>query len=196
MARPRSFEPDAVLDAARDLFWARGYEGASLDDITAATGVNKPSLSAAFGDKASLFLAVLERYHAMLIAHARHSLGDPQGSARDAISKWFTGFLPVCSGAGGKRGCLSVNSGVAPPGDAAVQSIAAYNRQIEALLRKAIERGKAAGEFPREYDAKGVARALLAALTGLMLLARQTPGATETRAAMSHVLAILYPAVK
>ena len=51
MARPRSFDPDEALDLARDVFWRKGFQGTSLDDITAATGLAKPSLYAAFGDK-------------------------------------------------------------------------------------------------------------------------------------------------
>ena len=56
MARPRSFDPDQALDLARDVFWQNGFHGTSLDDITAATGLAKPSLYAAFGDKNALFL--------------------------------------------------------------------------------------------------------------------------------------------
>ena len=69
MARPRSFDPDEALDLARDVFWQKGFQGASLDDITAATGLNKPSLYAAFGDKNALFLKVLDRYHARIVAN-------------------------------------------------------------------------------------------------------------------------------
>ncbi len=64
--RPRSFDTDLVLDQALEVFWAKGYDGASLDDLTAAMGLSRPSVYAAFGDKHSLFLAVLDRYVATL----------------------------------------------------------------------------------------------------------------------------------
>src|SRR5690242_13288835 len=59
--RPRSFDPDAVLEKARAVFWNLGYAAASLDDLAAATGLNRPSLYAAFGDKRALYLAALDR---------------------------------------------------------------------------------------------------------------------------------------
>src|SRR6202795_1936231 len=109
MARPRSFDPDEALDLARDVFWQHGFQSTSLDDITAATGLAKPSLYAAFGDKNALFLKVLERYHARIVAQAERIINDGP-SARDAVHRWLTGFVPFCSGVKGKRGCLSINT--------------------------------------------------------------------------------------
>ena len=60
--RPRVFDADAALDAALAVFWRHGYEGASLTDLTAAMGINRPSLYAAFGNKESLFRRVMDRY--------------------------------------------------------------------------------------------------------------------------------------
>jgi AcrR family transcriptional regulator len=60
--RPRAFDPDAALERAMHVFWGKGYEGASLSDLTRAMGINRPSLYAAFGDKEQLFRKVLDRY--------------------------------------------------------------------------------------------------------------------------------------
>ena len=136
MARPRSFDPDQALDLARDVFWQKGFQGTSLDDITAATGLAKPSLYAAFGDKNALFLKVLERYHARIVAHAERIINDGP-SARDAVHRWLTGFVPFCSGVKGKRGCLSINTSA----DGAAEQkevrkrVEAFNRKLEELLR-------------------------------------------------------------
>ena len=76
MARPRTFKPTDVLLAARKLFWRKGYQGTSFDDITEATGLTKPSLYAAFGDKASLFLKVLDDYHDQLVARSARIIAE------------------------------------------------------------------------------------------------------------------------
>ena len=60
--RPRAFDPDAALDRALEVFWRQGYEGTALTDLTAAMGISKPSLYAAFGNKEELFAAVIDRY--------------------------------------------------------------------------------------------------------------------------------------
>lgn len=193
MARPRSFDPEEIVAAALQLFWTTGFKGTSLDDITRATGITKPSLAAAFGDKATLFRRVLDRYHAMLLAHAESTLAQ-DGTARAAVEAWLTSFLPACSGAAAGRGCLSVNASLdaaagADPGVG--ERIDAFNARIEKLLAARIRRGVAAGDVPRQVDPAAAARALLAAQTGLMVLSRQPRAADTVRAAMLQTLRIL-----
>jgi TetR/AcrR family transcriptional repressor of nem operon len=105
MARPRTFDPDEALLAARQVFWRKGYQSTSLDEITEATGLTKPSLYAAFGDKASLFLKVLDHYHDQLLARSAQILSEGV-NARAAIEGWLTYLLPRCSGEAGRKGCL------------------------------------------------------------------------------------------
>ena len=62
VGRPREFDVEQVLEAAMQAFWANGYEGTSLTDLVAATGLMKGSLYQAFGDKHSLFIQTLNRY--------------------------------------------------------------------------------------------------------------------------------------
>jgi AcrR family transcriptional regulator len=174
------------------VFWTRGYQATSLEQITEATGVNKPSLYAAFGDKGGLFRAALDRYHALLLGHARAMLaGAP--SAREGLRAWLTSFVGACSGASGRRGCFSVNTAaeatLADPDVA--KRIARYNETLEGLLRAAIERGRTAGELRKDLDPAAAARLLLATQTGLMILARDGPPAARTRATMDAVLASL-----
>jgi len=95
MARPRSFDPDETLDLARDVFWQKGFHGTSLDDITAATGIAKPSLYAAFGDKNALFLKVLDRYHARIVANAERIINEGP-AARDAVPSQSRSISPNC----------------------------------------------------------------------------------------------------
>ena len=189
MGRPRSFDPDEILGAALQLFWVRGYQRTSFDDITRATGVNKPSLYAAFGDKATLFARVLDRYHAMLLAHATTTLEG--ASPRASLEAWMFSFLPACSGAAGGRGCLSVNATLeaAATADPGVKKpITAFNRKIEKILAGTIRRGIDAREFSSSLDADAAARLLLVTQTGLMVLAREKRNEATTRTTMIQAL--------
>jgi len=190
MARPRSFDPDEALDLARDVFWQRGFQGTSLDDITAATGLAKPSLYAAFGDKNALFLKVLERYHERIVAHAEKVINEGP-SARDAIHRWLTGFVPYCSGIKGSRGCLSVNTSA----DGAAEqkeirnSVEAFNRKLEELLRNRLRADRA--QFAKGFDPDAAAHTIMAIYLGLMVLAKDAPDATRVRATLNQALKLL-----
>ena len=76
--RPRAFYMDKALDAALDLFWRKGYEGATIGDLTEAMGINPPSLYAAFGGKEALFLRALDRYEAMHDVSLQEALALPK----------------------------------------------------------------------------------------------------------------------
>src|SRR5205823_11141215 len=87
--RPRAFDPDAALDRAMHVFWAKGYEGASLSDLTRSMRINRPSLYAAFGNKEQLFRKVLDRYVDGPLAYFGKALAAPK--VRDAIEQIFFG---------------------------------------------------------------------------------------------------------
>ena len=87
--RPRAFDPDAALERAMHVFWAKGYEGASLSDLTRAMRINRPSLYAAFGNKEELFRKVLDRYMNGPLAYFQKALAAPK--ARDVVEQIFLG---------------------------------------------------------------------------------------------------------
>ena len=190
MARPRNFDPDEALDLARDVFWQNGFQGTSLDDITAATGLAKPSLYAAFGDKNALFLKVLDRYHASIVANAERVLN--QGpSARDAIERWLTGFVPYCSGTKGIRGCLSVNTaadGISDQKDVR-DRVERFNRKLEQLLSNRLRADRA--QFSDAFDPDAAAHTIMAIYLGLMIMAKDAPAAARVRATLNQALKLL-----
>jgi AcrR family transcriptional regulator len=190
MARPRSFDPDEALDLARDVFWQKGFQGTSLDDITAATGLNKPSLYAAFGDKNALFLKVLDRYHARLVANAERILKEGP-AARDAIERWLTSFVPFCSGIKGSRGCLSVNTAADGAADqkAIRKRIERFNRKLEQLLSNRLRADRA--QFSEAFDPDAAAHAIMAIYLGLMVLAKDAPDAARVRATLNQAVRLL-----
>jgi TetR/AcrR family transcriptional repressor of nem operon len=189
MARPRSFDPDEALDLARDVFWRNGFQGTSLDDITAATGLAKPSLYAAFGDKNALFLKVLDRYHGSIVANAERTLN--QGpSAREAIERWLTGFVPFCSGVKGNRGCLSVNTAADGACDQEVRNrVERFNRKLEQLLSNRLRADRA--QFSDAFDPDAAAHAIMAIYLGLMVMAKDAPTAARVRATLNQAMNLL-----
>jgi AcrR family transcriptional regulator len=190
MARPRSFNPDEALDLARDVFWRKGFQSTSLDDITAATGLAKPSLYAAFGDKNALFLKVLDRYHERIIANAERILNEGP-SARDAIERWLTGFVPFCSGVRGSRGCLSINTAADGASDQKQvrKRVERFNRKLEELLRNRLRTDRA--QFSDAFDPDSAARTIMAIYLGLMVMARDAPDAARVRATLNQAMKLL-----
>ena len=87
--RPRAFDPDVALERAMHVFWAKGYEGASLSNLTRAMRINRPSLYAAFGNKEELFRKVLDRYCDGPLAYFGKALAAPK--ARDVVEQIFLG---------------------------------------------------------------------------------------------------------
>src|SRR5258708_966795 len=109
--RPRAFDPDAALDRAMHVFWAKGYEGASLSNLTRAMGINRPSLYAAFGNKEQLFRKVLDRYMDGQAAYFGKALAARK--ARDVIEQIFLGAANMASDPRTPAGCLVVQGALA-----------------------------------------------------------------------------------
>ena len=111
IGRPRTFDPECVLDIAMRLFWAHGYDGVSISDLTAATGVNRRSLYAEYGSKADLFRAAVRRYQAGPGGYAERALALP--TAWDTAYAMVHGAVDATSGTARPRGCLLVQSALA-----------------------------------------------------------------------------------
>jgi len=112
MARPKAFEPGEILDRATALFWRKGYEATSVNDLVKALGVNRGSLYATFKDKHALFLAALERYDEREIAATVRHLRNTPGPGRDRIQSLFDNVIRGVEERGDRRGCLVCNTAV------------------------------------------------------------------------------------
>src|ERR1700686_2393623 len=104
--RPLSFDPDKALDRALDVFWRKGYEGASLSGLTKAMAINRPSLYAAFGDKEKLFRKVLDRYAEGPASYSGAALQET--TSRAVVELLLHGTADVLTSPGSPRGCLLV----------------------------------------------------------------------------------------
>jgi TetR/AcrR family transcriptional regulator, copper-responsive repressor len=132
--RPRCFDAEAALDRALEVFWRHGFQGASLTELTAAMGVGKPSLYAAFGDKEALYLKALERY-ATLGAGQGISILDAEPDGRRAVEAYLRAMAAMLTNPALPGGCFVVN-GAADCGGAATPPA------VEAALHKALQNGE------------------------------------------------------
>ena len=165
--RPREFDPDAALERAMHVFWTKGYEGASLSDLTRAMCINRPSLYAAFGNKEQLFRKVLDRYVDGPLAYFGKALTAPK--ARDVVEQMFFGAARMASDPRLPSGCLMVQGALAV-GNAAgsVRKEAAGRRATsEVALRRRLQRAKREGDLAKNADAAELARYVMTVLQGM-----------------------------
>jgi AcrR family transcriptional regulator len=175
--RPRAYDPQAALKQATETFWKTGYSGTSLDSIAAATGMNPPSLYAAFGNKHAIYLEALARYWEISLAATREALAEDRPLGESLMLAYEAALSIYFSGKGNARGCFVVGTAVTEAGeDAAIRnSVAAGLRAIDAdfevRFRKAIARGELkAGTDP-------AALAILASATMHTIAIRARTGA-------------------
>jgi len=191
MARPREFDEEAVLDAAVQCFWSRGYEATSVRDLIENTGLTGASLYNAFGDKRALYQKALDHYVEGSIADRIRRC---QGlTPRDALSAFFDEILKRSLSDPQHKGCMLVNAAldVAPHDPAFQEVVANVLVGIEQFFRNCIEEGQADGSITRAQSAENLARHLLGMLMGVRVLARVRPESTLLEGAVASVLAIL-----
>lgn len=177
--RPRSFCTDTALDRAMTVFWRKGYEGASLHDLTEAMGINPPSLYAAFGNKEGLFRAVLERYDARRQALMDRVLNAPD--PRSVAKLFLEGVAEFTIDTEGRNppGCLLVQSGLSCS-DADIPEVLAQHRaEKERALRARFERDRKIGALPKSADPATLARYLVAMANGMCVQAAAGASAKE-----------------
>lgn len=177
LGRPRAFDPDAALDAALSVFWERGYEGTSLSDLTKAMGINKPSLYAAFGDKAELFRKVVDRYLAKQAVLWDHALQEP--TARLAMERILAASADALTSRQQPHGCLLVQSALtcSQESECIKQELALKRAASDSLIQDRLARAQVEGELPREMDVAALARYFSTVLRGMSVEA--SAGATR-----------------
>lgn len=192
--RPRAFDRDAALTAAMEVFWIKGYGGASLADLTAAMGIGSPSLYAAFGSKEALFREAVELY-GRLEGPGIWDAVETAPTARESFEGFLTASAEVFSRPGRPRGCLvtlsALNDAEAGPGicEAMRANRATGRHGLEARLRAAIK----AGELPAGLDVAQVARFYLTVQQGMSIQARDGASRESLLATASGAMAAWAP---
>ena len=186
--RPRTFDVDETLDRALRVFWRKGYEGASLADLTRAMRISRPSLYAAFGDKQALFLAALDRYERVVVRELFEALEGP-GSGVEAIRRFFRLRIERSLEPRRPLGCLVTNSAVELSGrnPGASTKIGTSLAQLERAFLRALTRARDAGEIDATQDLRAVARFLTSSAQGLSVIAKVAP----ERAVLKDIVAVI-----
>jgi AcrR family transcriptional regulator len=109
MARPREYDRDAVIEAAKDVFWRRGYEAAGLDVLEEATQLSRSSMYLAFGSKRRLFDEAMAEYRATFIESVLGPV-EAEGSTAEDAARFFITIASLFRGELGSRGCLMINT--------------------------------------------------------------------------------------
>src|SRR5262245_5041045 len=169
--RTRQFDVDEALDRALEVFWARGYEGATLPELTRAMGINRPSLYAAFGNKERLFGKALDHYQTGPQAFLGEALTKP--TARAVVEAIFSGFVRMLRGREKARGCLIVCGALACGEEAEPvrRELARLRQATVTAFRERFERAVQDGDLPEGTDCATLARYIATVLNGLAVQA-------------------------
>jgi AcrR family transcriptional regulator len=170
--RPRAYDPETALAQAAEVFWKKGYDGTSLDDLAAATGMNRPSLYAAFGDKRALYLTTLQRYR----DEARRmslSLLEDKPALRVYLARFYKAALDLYT-RGGARGCYTIGTAATQAvTDPSVRAFVAESaRGTDLFLARLIGEAQARGEIARGADPMALAQVATAMLHTMAVRAR------------------------
>src|ERR1700722_18060906 len=187
--RPRSFDPEAAVDRAMEVFWSRGYHATALPDLLRATKLSRGSLYAAFGDKHSLFLRALDRYIADGLTRMDSELA-PHREPVEGLRAYFAGYVDRMSGANGRRGCLLVATAMELAGqDAEVgRRVAGFFKAMETRVADALSRAKVAGRLADGVGRASAARIFVCFVEGLRVIGKTAPPRSTSQATVDVLL--------
>jgi AcrR family transcriptional regulator len=181
MGRPRGFDTEKALEEAMEVFWRRGYEGATVAELTSAMGINPPSLYAAFGSKEGLLKAALDRYTQRQAEFMFEALAAP--SAREVVERMLLRVADLQTDPNNPPGCLLVAGGLAcSAGSENVPfELAARRAQKEQQLRERFIRARDEGDLAADDDPTALAKFVSAVIAGMGVFATSGADREELR---------------
>ena len=176
MARPREFDEAAVLDAAIERFWQRGYEATSVRDLADEMNIAGASLYNAFGDKRSLYERALNRYLDQTFRERIRRL-EPNLPPREAIGVFLQEIIKRSLTDKQRRGCMLVNSAIesAPHDSKFLEIVATFLDEVESFFFRCVSNGQRNGSITKAHSAEDLSKSLLGILLGIRVLARVRP---------------------
>ena len=186
--RPPAFNHDEALEKALRVFWAHGYEGASMAELTEAMGMNKPSIYAAFGNKEELFRQALKKYTSGPVSYIKEAMAQP--TAKQAVEMLLTKSAELLTSCEGK-GCLVVQ-GALTCGEGAEQirkELIGYRQHFEATLKKRLDLAQEQGDLPASEDTAALAKYIATVHQGMSVQASSGASKEELMGVVRMVMA-------
>ena len=179
MPAVKQFDRNQGLERAMRVFWKRGYEATSIQDLVDATRINRASLYATFGGKRELFLAALARYEEVVVKPLFEALADPE--PRRGIERMFEALLRRMSDSSYPRGCLYTNTSLECPtaGNLIARAIGEFFARQETAIHQLVSRAQAQGVIDPNRDARALARFFLGVAHGLNVVNKATQDAAS-----------------
>jgi TetR/AcrR family transcriptional repressor of nem operon len=187
MARTKDFDENEVLMKAMHLFWSRGYNSTSMEDLVSGLGISRSSLYDTYTDKHTLFIKALEHYQQVNYSKIQEILSSP-GSAKETIRKLIE-FATINLSDGKKgMGCFMVNAEVeVAPHDKKVNNLVCSNgQQMEDIFYQVIQKGKKTGELKSKVDARALARFISNSVKGMQV----TTKTVSDKAALNEIISL------
>lgn len=191
--RPRAFDRDKALQCALNVFWQCGYEPASVAQLCAAMGINPPSLYAAFGNKAQLFLEAANYYEHAFWDDARANL-ETEPDVKAAITRFFLTAADILTSSSAPCGCLVVLAAinVSPESQPVIDALKVLRRSSREAFKKRLSRARVEGQLAPGIDIPGFAMTLHALIEGMSIQARDGASRAELTK-IAKTVAALFP---
>ena len=172
--RPRAFDVEQALDSAVIRFWQQGYQATSLDELTDAMGISRPSLYAAFGDKEQLFLQAIDRYRQRFSTRIGSALQQDDIDTKSAIALMLQRTVEIFTDTSLPRGCLIVNSTLECCGwsNSLERKLAECHALTEAAIYDRLRQGQLKGEVSTKVDIRSLAQFYNGVIQGMAVLAK------------------------
>lgn len=192
MPRIKEFSPDEALEKALHVFWHKGYEATSVEDLLEAMNLNRGSLYDTFGDKRALFLKVMDRYCSCFVG-PKFSLLDQPGPALPMLRRFISGMIEGALADPQRRGCLIANTAM---------ELAPHERDVAEKVNKALKMGEDAffglltrakqqGELRADKDPRALARFLTTMMQGTIVMIKAGASAEQITQTTETALAVL-----
>jgi len=187
--RPIAFDHEQALEKALRVFWSRGYEGASMAELTDAMDINRPSIYAAFGNKEELFRKALGKYLAGPVAYVAEAMKAP--TARAAVEKFLTKSAEFLTDQNNPGGCMVVQGALTcgQGSELIRQELIVYRKGYEDALRQRLELAQQQSDLPQDVNAAELAKYIATIHQGMSVQA--TSGASR-----EELLAVVQQALK